>query len=106
MRVLNTENSDIVLRMLRKRRWLRTLLVSTVIPAARLGAADVVATNPEPSPLTDAVQHRDAAYRSDAEPTAALLRTGANANAGADVNAIINGRNNSRFTSADDRANL
>ena len=42
--------------MLSKRRW---LVVVLAVLAVRLGAADVVAKSPEPSPLADAVQHRD-----------------------------------------------
>ncbi len=91
--------------MLSKRRWLRTFVVAVAMPVARLGAADVVAAVPEPSPLADAVQHGDvraiqallkgkvnvnapqpdgatalhwAAYKSDAESAAALIRAGAN----------------------------
>ena len=90
------------------RRWSPAAAVAMVLVVARLGAApgaDVVATAPTPSPLADAVQRGDAptirallkkkidvnapqangatalhwaAYRSDAESTAALIRAGAN----------------------------
>ena len=92
------------------RRWSPAAAVAMVLLVARLGAApgaDVVATAPKPSPLADAVQRGDAptiqallkkkadvnapqadgatalhwaAYRSDAETTAALIRAGANVN--------------------------
>src|SRR5262249_43485384 len=88
------------------RRWLGPVVVALL--AVKLGAATVVATTPEPSPLADAVQHADeqrvqallkskvdvnapqpdgatalhwAAYRSDAESMAALIRAGAHVNA-------------------------
>src|SRR5437016_13930794 len=97
--------------MLSKRRWLGAFVVALAVLAVRVGAAEVVVTNPGPSPLADAVQHGDAqgvlallkrkvdvnaprpdgatalhwaAYRSDAESAAALIRAGA----------IVNAKNN------------
>ena len=85
--------------------WLGVAVVALVV---RLGAAEVVVTNPKPAPLADAVQRGDAqgvqellkkkvdvnatqpdgatalhwaAYKGDAESTAALIRAGANVNA-------------------------
>src|SRR5262245_32408228 len=93
--------------MLSKRRWLGSVVVAVAVLAVRLNAAEVVATNPEPSALADAVQNGDArgiqtllkkkvdvnaaqpdgatalhwaAYKSDAESVAALIRAGANIN--------------------------
>src|SRR5215472_16085599 len=94
--------------LLSHRQWLGPVVVAVAVLAVKLGAATVVATTPEPSPLADAVQHGDpqrvqallkskvdvnapqpdgatalhwAAYRSDSESTAALIRAGANVNA-------------------------
>src|SRR3954470_152002 len=91
--------------MLSKRPCLGAVLA---VLAVRLGGADVVLKSPEPSPLADAVQRGDAqgvqgllskkvdvnapqpdgatalhwaAYLSDAELTAALIRAGADVNA-------------------------
>src|SRR6266404_2309317 len=65
--------------MLSKRWWVGAVLA---VLAVRLGAADVVAKSPQPSPLADgATALHWAAYRSDAESAAALIRAGANVNA-------------------------
>ena len=100
--------STVTLGSILLRRWLGPVVVAVAVLAVQLGAANVVATTPEPSPLADAVQHGDAqrvqallkskvdvnapqpdgatalhwaAYRSDAESMAALIRAGAHVNA-------------------------
>ena len=49
--------STVTLGSILLRRWLGPVVVAVAVLAVQLGAANVVATTPEPSPLADAVQH-------------------------------------------------